>query len=90
MSWFSIVAIAFVLWWLLLFIALPFGLRAQEEEDNDVTLGTMPGAPKYPHLLRAVMITTILTAVIMVLFYVATVRYGFSFDDIPRFIPQYK
>ncbi len=38
------VAIYFVLWWVTLFLTLPFGVRSQHEEDGAAP-GTDPGAP---------------------------------------------
>ena len=37
-------AIYFVLWWLVLFLTLPFGVRSQHE-DGEGAPGTDPGAP---------------------------------------------
>ena len=53
MSWVSIAAIFFIIWWLVLFATLPFGLKSQDD-DQDVTLGTVSSAPKGPHILRAI------------------------------------
>ena len=36
--------IYFVLWWVVLFVTLPFGVRSQHE-DGEGTPGTDPGAP---------------------------------------------
>ena len=87
MSWLSIVAIFFIIWWVVLFAAMPFGLRTQDE-DGDVTLGTPSSAPRGPHVARAMLRTTIVTAIIFAIYYVATVYYGFSFNDIPRIGPR--
>ena len=37
-------AIYFVLWWVVLFVTLPFGVRSQHE-DGEGAAGTDPGAP---------------------------------------------
>ena len=37
-------AIYFVLWWIVLFLTLPFGVRSQHE-DGEGAPGTDPGAP---------------------------------------------
>ena len=88
MSWISIFAIYFILWWVVLFAMLPFGLKTQEE-DGDVTLGTVSSAPRATrHMLGAVIRTTLVSGVIFAAFYVAVVYYGFSFDDIPRIGPS--
>ena len=88
MNWISLIAVYFVLWWLVLFAMLPFGLKTQDEDEN-VTLGTVASAPRGPHMLRAVIRTTIVTAMIVAAYYVATRVYGLGFDDIPRMVPDF-
>ncbi len=89
MTWISVIAVYFVLWWLVLFAMLPFGLKTQEE-DGDVTLGTVSSAPKGPHMLRAVIRTTIVSAIIIAGFYGVTRGLGLGIDDIPRIVPDFK
>ena len=87
MSWLSSFAIYFILWWVVLFAMLPFGLRTQEE-DGEVTLGTVASAPKATrHMLGAVIRTTLVSGIIFAGFYIAVVEYGFTFDDLPRIGP---
>ena len=40
-------AIYFVMWWVTLFLTLPFGVRSQHE-DGEGAPGTDPGAPVVP------------------------------------------
>ena len=89
MSWVSVAAIFFIIWWLVLFATLPFGLKTQDD-DRDVTLGTVSSAPKGPHVVRAMLRTTIVALVIFGVFYVLTKGLGFSIDDIPRIVPDFK
>ena len=49
MSWTTILAIYFIVWWLVLFTVLPWGVRSQHEA-GDITPGTDPGAPAMPSL----------------------------------------
>ncbi len=86
MNWVSLAAVFFVVWWLVLFATLPFGLRTQDE-DGDVTLGTTASAPRGPHVARAMLRTTIVTLVIFAVYLVATRYYGWDFDQIPRIGP---
>lgn len=88
MNWVLGAAAYFVLWWLVLFVTLPLGSRSHEEEGEDVTLGTISSAPPRPRLLYKILLTTIIATVIAVLSYVLTSVYGYSFDDIPNFVPQ--
>ena len=88
MTWISVFAVYFILWWLVLFAMLPFSLRTQDA-DGDVTLGTVASAPKGPHVLRAMLRTTIVTAVIAAIFYGLTKGLGLGIDDIPRIVPDF-
>lgn len=87
MSWISFAAMYFVFWWLTLFAILPFGLKTQDD-DNDVTLGTVASAPRGPHVLRAMLWTTLVTALVMAVFYGVTKGLGLTIDDIPNFFPR--
>ncbi|ESW64157.1 DUF1467 family protein [Mesorhizobium sp. M1148] len=87
MSWISFAALFFITWWLMLFIVLPFSVKTQDD-DQDVTLGTVASAPRGPHMLRAVIRTTIVTAVVMGVFYSLTHGLGYSLDEVPHIIPE--
>ncbi len=59
-TWF---AIYFVLWWVVLFVTLPFGVRSQHE-DGGGAAGTDPGAPILARMGRKLLWTTLLSAVV--------------------------
>jgi predicted secreted protein len=63
-------AIFFLIWWIVLFAVLPWGIRSQHEAD-EVVPGTDPGAPSIPHLGRKLLWTTLVSAVIFAACYVA-------------------
>lgn len=65
---FTYVAIYFVVWWIVLFAVLPFGVRGQHE-DGEVTYGTDPGAPIKAHLWQKALATTLISAVLTVLIF---------------------
>jgi predicted secreted protein len=88
MAWVSWLAVYFIVWWTVLFAALPFGLRTQEE-DRDVTLGTVASAPRGPHMRRAMLWTTIVAAAIVAALYFVTNVLGLGIDDIPRIVPNF-
>lgn len=88
MSWISVAAIYFIIWWLVLFATLPFSLRTQDDEGETV-LGTVSSAPQGPHMLRAVLRTTVVSLLIFGALYILTRVVGLGIDDIPRFIPEY-
>ena len=56
-------AIYFVLWWVVLFVTLPFGVRSQHEDGGGAP-GTDPGAPISSQMGRKLIWTTALSAVI--------------------------
>ena len=59
-TWF---AIYFVLWWVMLFVTLPFGVRSQHE-DGVGAPGTDPGAPILTRMGRKLIWTTLISAVV--------------------------
>ena len=62
MSIFTALAIYFVIWWIALFLVLPWGVRSQDE-SGEVTPGTDPGAPVLTNLRRKLVWTTIVATV---------------------------
>ena len=59
-------AIYFVLWWIVLFLTLPFGVRSLHEEGGGAP-GTDPGAPITTGMGRKLIWTTVISTVIFVL-----------------------
>ena len=57
------IAIYFVIWWVALFLTLPFGVRSQHE-DGVGAPGTDPGAPILTRMGRKLIWTTIISAII--------------------------
>jgi len=62
-SWPLGIAIFLTIWWVVLFAVLPFGVRSQHE-TGQVERGTDPGAPVAPMLLKKVLWTTAITAIL--------------------------
>ena len=46
-----------ILWWLVFFVMLPFGI----ERDQDVTFGNDPGAPKKSLVKKKAIISSLIT-----------------------------
>ena len=63
MGWATGVMVYVVIWWTVLFVTLPFGVRSQAE-SGEVQKGTDPGAPVAPALLKKALITSILAAIV--------------------------
>jgi predicted secreted protein len=76
----TIFAIYFVLWWVVLFVTLPFGVRSQHE-DGVGEPGTDPGAPIKTLMGRKLIWTTIISAVI---FAIAWFAYNAGYLSIDR------
>jgi predicted secreted protein len=74
-------AIYFVLWWVLLFAVLPWGVRSQEE-SGDVVPGSDPGAPAVPRLLAKLLWTTVVTTIVFALLYLGYVYRVVALDDL--------
>jgi predicted secreted protein len=73
-------AIYFVIWWTVLFVTLPFGIRSQREAGEEIA-GTDPGAPSVPGLGRKMIWTTIISAIV---YGVMVVLYAQGFLSIER------
>jgi predicted secreted protein len=62
MDWFSGIVVYLLIWWTALFAVLPIGTRPVEDPDPEA--GGWRGAPARPLLLRKVMGTTVVAAVL--------------------------
>lgn len=60
-----------IVWWLVIFLMLPIGVRSQEE-DGAVVEGTEPGAPIQPMLAKKAWWTTIATSCLWLVYYAIT------------------
>ena len=89
MTWDTIafgIAIYFIIWWVTLFMVLPFGVRTQADE-NDTILGTVHSAPLRPRLGRIFLINTIVSLGFFGVFCFITLGLGLGLDDVPWFGP---
>jgi len=75
------IAIYFLIWWLMLFAVLPWGVRSQEE-GGDVVPGSDPGAPAIPRIFWKLFWTTILSGAVFAILYVVYMRRIITFDDL--------
>ncbi|MBI3434911.1 MAG: DUF1467 family protein [Proteobacteria bacterium] len=81
MSWTTIAAVYFVLWWLVLFVVLPWGIRSQVEHEA-ISPGTDPGAPIEAGMARKLVWTTIIAALIFGAFYAVYANQLVNLDDL--------
>jgi predicted secreted protein len=77
----TVVAIYFIIWWLVFFAVLPWGIRSQHEH-GDVVPGTDPGAPAVHGLKVKFIWTTLISTVIFGLFYWAYVTKAVALEDL--------
>jgi predicted secreted protein len=73
------IAIYFLIWWLVLFTVLPWGVRAQGEEGAP---GTDPGAPLLPRLKAKLIWTTFVATIVFVAVAVVYVNRWITIDDL--------
>ena len=57
------IAIYFLVWWVVLFAVLPWGVRNQEE-SGEVSPGTDPGAPAVHKVWMKLVWTTVIASVV--------------------------
>lgn len=78
-------AIYFVLWWIVLFAVLPFGIRSQHEEGGGVE-GTDPGAPVIHGMKSKLVWTTLVSTIIFAMGWGAHRAGWFGIDRLSRFL----
>jgi predicted secreted protein len=61
------IVIFVVIWLLVLFMVLPWGVRTQEESDEDVEPGTVESAPVNPRIWTKFAVTTAITICLFVI-----------------------
>jgi predicted secreted protein len=64
----TVIAIYLIVWFVCLFIVLPFGVHNQVDA-GEVVRGTEPGAPVSPRLLRRLLVTSLLAAAVTALLF---------------------
>jgi predicted secreted protein len=79
----TVIAIYFIIWWVVLFAVLPWGVHSQQE-SGEVAPGTDPGAPVAHRIGMKLVWTTVVASVVFGILYAAYV-----FDLIPyEFLKQ--
>lgn len=89
MPYFSMFAIYFVVWWITLFAVLPIGLKTQGEAD-DVVPGSVESAPHRFQGGKVVLLTSLISAVICVIWWFLSVKLGLGLDALPNFVPDHE
>jgi predicted secreted protein len=77
MGWVPGIVVYIIIWWVVIFAVLPFGVRPAEEGD----VGHAAGAPGNPRLLRKAVVTTLISAALWLMVYWAITSSLFSFRE---------
>ena len=78
----SAVAIYLLFWTVTLFVMLPLGVRTHEEAGAERVPGQADSAPHAPLLVRKLLLTTLVSAIVFALFYGNYVYGWIGFDDV--------
>ncbi|MCZ4282016.1 DUF1467 family protein [Kiloniella laminariae] len=69
MNWVTGILVYVIIWWLIFFMALPFGVKPTDNPH----VGHEPSAPANPMLLKKALITSLISAILWgVAFYIIT------------------
>jgi predicted secreted protein len=74
-------AIFFLIWWVVLFAVLPWGIRSQHE-GGEIAPGTDPGAPAIPKLGWKLLWTTLVSLAVFAACYVVYVQHLVTIEGI--------
>ena len=80
MNPFSAIVVYVLIWWIVFFCTLPFGITNIEKAKD----GTMPGAPINPGLKKKFIITTAITTVLWIGAYFIISSNLISFHDMAQ------
>lgn len=80
MGWVSGIAVYFIVWWVVLFAVLPWGVRAPDDPEP----GTADSAPQRPRILLKFAVTTVVAAVVWTGIYLVVASDLISFRDMAR------
>jgi predicted secreted protein len=75
----SLIVVFVIVWWLVLFMALPVGVVTEENPEA----GNMKEAPKNPNLKKKLIVTTLITIILTILYYFA-IENGWIVFGIPN------
>jgi predicted secreted protein len=85
MSIFTALAIYFVIWWIVLFAVLPWGVHSQHE-SGEMTPGTDPGAPVLTNIKQKLVWTTVVATVVFAAWFVVYFYRLVTFDQLAAWL----
>lgn len=80
-------AVYFIIWWVTLFMVLPYGNRSQAE-DGVIIEGTDPGAPTLTNLPKKLFWNSIIAFILFALYWGITSYFDWDFSDVPSIFPE--
>jgi predicted secreted protein len=83
MKWTSAIAIYFIIWWVTLFVVLPFGVKNSAEQGEALDGGNDAGAPVVHGLAWKAVATTVVATVIYVGVYLLLTNNVLETLDLP-------
>lgn len=89
MSLISGFAIYGIIWWLVLFMVLPFGVRTSSEAGEETVEGNAESAPARPLMLRKIVATSLVALAIWSIVFVVMEYQLVTLDNIP-FLPNFE
>lgn len=80
------IAIYFIIWWMTLFVSLPFRMKSQLEE-GEIVEGTEAAAPRNPQIGKRMAWNTLVSGIVFFLFWFVVYYLNFGLNSLPEFIP---
>jgi len=78
MGWFTGIIVFVIVWWVVIFMVLPWGARPPENPEP----GHAPSAPENPQLLKKALITTAISVVVWLVIYAVVESDLISFREL--------
>ena len=79
MGWISGIAVYVIIWWLVIFLVLPWGVQTIAAED--VVKGHAPSAPRRPRMWLKAAVTTLVAAVLWLIVFAIIKSGAISFSQ---------
>ena len=82
MGWMTSFSVYFIIWWVVLFIILPLGIRSHAEAGTIPIPGADPGAPVNPNIKRKFITTTWVSALIFAPLWIAIHFHWLTYESL--------